>query len=83
MMATDPATATKIKLEAPDALQPLPAAEASGLVPLKATETSELDTKVAKFVDELAALDANSPDFGKKVDSYGDGSQGNRRGRGA
>jgi len=67
-MASDPATATKIKLEAPDALQPLPAAEASGLVPLKSEETSELDSKVAKFVDELAALDANSPDFGKKVD---------------
>ena len=69
-MASDPATATvtKIKLEAPDALQPLPAALASGLVPLKSEETSELDSKVAKFVDELAALDANSPDFGKKVD---------------
>ena len=67
-MASDPATATKIKLEAPDALQPLPAAQASGLVPLKNEETSELDSKVAKFVDELAALDANSPDFGKKVD---------------
>ncbi len=69
-MASDPAiaTATKIKLEAPDALQPLPAAEASGLVPLKAGETDELDAKVTKFVDELAALDANSPDFGKKVD---------------
>ncbi len=69
-MASDPATATatKIKLEAPDALQPLPAAQASGLVPLKAGETDELDAKVTKFVDELAALDANSPDFGKKVD---------------
>ncbi len=69
-MASDPAptTTTKIKLEAPDALQPLPAAEASGLVPLKSEETSELDSKVAKFVDELAALDANSPDFGRKVD---------------
>ena len=33
-MATEAGTATKIKLEAPDALQPLPAAEASGLVPL-------------------------------------------------
>ena len=59
---------TKIKLEAPDALQPLTAAQASGLVPLKQEETSELDSKVAKFVDELAALDANSPEFGKKVD---------------
>jgi len=67
-MATEAATTTKIKLEAPDALQPLTASEASGLVPLKREETSELDTKVAKFVDELAALDANSPEFGKKVD---------------
>ncbi len=67
-MATEAGTTTKIKLEAPDALQPLPAAQASGLVPLKSEETSELDTKVAKFVDELAALDANSPDVGKKVD---------------
>ena len=67
-MASEPGTATKIKLEAPDALQPLPAAEASGLVPLKSEETTELDSKVAKFVEELAALDANSPDFGKKVD---------------
>src|SRR3954464_14844068 len=73
-MATEPApetkaeTATKLKLDAPEALQPVPPAEAVGLVPLKSEETSELDGKVAKFVDELAALDSNSPDFGKKVD---------------
>ncbi|HXH00119.1 MAG TPA: toxic anion resistance protein [Sphingomicrobium sp.] len=65
-MASEPTT--KIKLEAPDALQPLTASEASGLVPLKTEETTELDSKVARFVDELAALDANSPEFGKKVD---------------
>jgi uncharacterized protein YaaN involved in tellurite resistance len=61
-------TATKLKLDPPEALQPVPVAEAAGLVPLKADETSELDSRVAKFVDELAALDSNSPDFGKKVD---------------
>ena len=44
-------------------------AEASGLVPLKSDEVSELDKKVTQFVDELAALDSNSPDFGKKVDA--------------
>ena len=38
-------------------------------MPLKSDETSELDQKVAKFVDELAALDSNSPEFGKKVDA--------------
>ncbi len=71
-MASEPstttATATKIKLEPPEALQPVSVNEAAGLVPLKSEETSELDQRVSKFVDELAALDANSPDFGKKVD---------------
>src|SRR4029453_17478338 len=64
-MATEPATetktATKLKLDPPEALQPLAVQEAAGLVPLKDTETSELDQKVDKFVDELAALDSNSP----------------------
>src|SRR6188768_3067635 len=70
MMASEPATktATKLKLDAPEALQPLAASEAAGLVPLKNEEVSELDQKVAQFVNELAALDANSPEFGKKVD---------------
>jgi uncharacterized protein YaaN involved in tellurite resistance len=69
-MATDTATqtTTKLKLDPPDALQPLPASEAAGLVPLRTEETSELDRKVEQFVTELAALDANSPEFGKKVD---------------
>src|SRR6185503_6144044 len=72
IMATDPATETetrtKLKLDPPEALQPVPLAEAAGLVPLKTEETSELDKRVSQFVDELAALDSNSPDFGKKVD---------------
>jgi uncharacterized protein YaaN involved in tellurite resistance len=61
-------TATKLKLDAPEALQAVAPAEAAGLVPLKQEEVSELDKRVAQFVDELAALDANSPEFGKKVD---------------
>src|SRR5690348_16559682 len=73
-MATEPqadtakGTATKLKLDPPEALQPVPVAEAAGLVPLKTEETTELDKRVAQFVDELAALDSNSPEFGKKVD---------------
>ena len=71
-MATEPAaetkTATKLKLDPPEVLQPVAPAEASGLVPLKAEETTELDKRVAQFVDELSALDSNSPEFGKKVD---------------
>ena len=73
-MATQPpadaatSTATKLKLDPPDVLQAVAPAEAAGLVPLKAEETTELDKRVGQFVDELAALDSNSPEFGKKVD---------------
>ncbi len=66
--ATQTKTATKLKLEPPEALQALAPADAAGLVPLKSDEVSELDQRVAKFVEELAALDSNSPEFGKKVD---------------
>jgi uncharacterized protein YaaN involved in tellurite resistance len=71
-MATEPAAettiATKLKLDPPEALQPVAPTEAAGLVPLRSDETSELDKRVAQFVDELAALDPNGPEFGKKVD---------------
>jgi uncharacterized protein YaaN involved in tellurite resistance len=73
-MATEPApetqtaSPTKLKLDPPEALQPVPAAEAAGLVPLNTDETNELDRRVSQFVDELAKLDSNSPEFGKKVD---------------
>ena len=62
------ATKTKLNLDPPEALQPVAPAEAAGLVPLKSEETNELDKRVAQFVDELAKLDSNSPEFGKKVD---------------
>ncbi|MEO6360813.1 MAG: toxic anion resistance protein [Sphingomicrobium sp.] len=61
-------TTTKLKLDPPEVLQPIAPAQAAGLIPLKAEETSELEQKVTKFVEELAALDSNSPEFGKKVD---------------
>lgn len=71
-MATEPTTETKtdtkLKLDPPEALNPIAPAEAAGLVPLKVEETTELDKRVAQFVNELAALDSNSPEFGKKVD---------------
>src|SRR5947209_17551295 len=73
-MATQPpadaaaSTATKLKRDPPDVLQAVAPADAAGLVPLKSEETSELDKRVAQFVDELAKLDTNSPEFGKKVD---------------
>nr|WP_314446428.1 toxic anion resistance protein [uncultured Sphingomonas sp.] len=74
-MATDPnaqqtaaPTATKLKLDPPEVLQPVVPQEAAGLVPLKDTERTELEKKVDGFVDELVALDSNSPEFGRKVD---------------
>src|SRR6476469_7195155 len=73
-MATDPATTTEtatkanLNLTPPEVLQPVAPAEAAGLVPLKSEETTELDKRVTQFVDELASLDSNSPEFGKKVD---------------
>jgi uncharacterized protein YaaN involved in tellurite resistance len=71
-MATDAnsatTTATKLNLNPPEPLQTVQPSEAAGLVPLKQEETSELDKRVTQFVDELASLDPNSPEFGKKVD---------------
>lgn len=63
-MATD----TKLKLEAPDVLATVQPAEAAGLVPLKDEERSALEVKVDAFVADLIATDANSPEFGKKID---------------
>jgi uncharacterized protein YaaN involved in tellurite resistance len=62
------ATETKLKLEAPAVLNPLPAQEAAGLVPLKEEQRSALEVKVDDFITDLVATDANSPEFGRKVD---------------
>src|SRR4051812_1855789 len=72
MMATQTQTtdagAQTLTLDPPAPLQTVDAAQASGLVPLKDEQKSQLDEKVESFVNELVALDANSPEFGKKVD---------------
>ncbi len=65
-MATE--TETKLKLEAPEVLNPVQPQDAAGLVPLKEDERSALETKVDAFIDDLVATDTNSPEFGKKVD---------------
>ena len=62
------ATETKLKLEAPDALTSVQPQEAAGLVPLKEDERTALEIKVDAFIDDLVAADANSPEFGKKID---------------
>ena len=66
--ATELETASTLTLDPPAALQNVAPAQAAGLVPLKDEQKSELEDKVDSFVNELVALDANSPDFGKKVD---------------
>lgn len=67
-MATD----TKLKLEAPEALAEVRPEEAVGLVPVQEEVKSKLDVVVDKFVNELIAVDSNSPEFGKKIDQLTD-----------
>ncbi|AKH43867.1 uncharacterized protein YaaN involved in tellurite resistance [Altererythrobacter atlanticus] len=69
-MATSTETATKADLELtpPEPVPTVTAEKAAGLVPVSEEKKSRLDAKVEDFVAELVALDANSPDFGKKVD---------------
>jgi uncharacterized protein YaaN involved in tellurite resistance len=57
-----------ITLNAPDPVPVVAPEKASGLVPLKDGQRSALDEKAEGFVAELALLDPNSPEFGKKVD---------------
>lgn len=57
-----------LKLDPPAPVAAVAPARAEGLVPLKAEQISELDARVARFVTELVAEDAASPEFGRKVD---------------
>ena len=71
LMATTPTqteTATELKLTAPDPVPVVPVDKASGLVPVSDENKSKLAAKVDAFVAELVAIDANSPEFGQKVD---------------
>ena len=56
-------------LEAPAPVKVLAPEKASGLVPLKEEQRTQLDAKVDAFIEELVAEDVNSPEFGKRVDS--------------
>jgi uncharacterized protein YaaN involved in tellurite resistance len=69
---TQTTTATKtagdLELTPPDPVPTVMPEKAAGLVPVDAEKKSALQQKVEGFVDELIALDAQSPEFGKKVD---------------
>jgi uncharacterized protein YaaN involved in tellurite resistance len=72
MAETAPTTttqgATDLHLTPPEPVPVVVPEKAAGLVPIDADKRSKLDEKVDGFVSELVALDANSPEFGKKVD---------------
>ena len=57
-----------ITLNAPEPVPVVAPEKAAGLVPLKDEQRTALDEKAEGFVAELALLDPNSPEFGKKVD---------------
>lgn len=61
-------TAEDLQLEAPRAVPTVTPEKAAGLVPLDEGQRSKLDEKVDAFVEDLVAQDANSPEFGKRVD---------------
>ena len=60
--------APTLTLTPPDPVPVLRAEQAVGLVPVSDDKKSKLDQKVDGFVADLVASDANSPEFGKKVD---------------
>ena len=61
-------TANDFDLTPPDPVPSVAPMQAAGLVPVSEEKKSALQEKVDGFVNELVALDAKSPDFGKKVD---------------
>ncbi|MBD3728322.1 MAG: toxic anion resistance protein [Sphingomonadales bacterium] len=70
MTTNETKTATDIGLELtpPDPVPHVAAEKAAGLVPVSEEKKSKLEEKVDDFVADLVSQDANSPEFGKKVD---------------
>ena len=62
------ATTTELNLVAPDPVPQVAPERTAGLVPVSDEVKSRLQTKVEAFIEELVSTDANSPEFGKKVD---------------
>ena len=60
--------ADALDLTPPDPVPSVSPEKAAGLVPIDDGKKCKLDQMVNSFVEELAALDANSPEFGAKVD---------------
>lgn len=73
-MATDTVTATDstLVLTPPEPVVTVAPEKAAGLVPLDDGQKSALEAKADAFVEQLAAQDVNSPEFGKRVDQIAD-----------
>src|SRR3546814_3754971 len=66
-------SATEVKEEGlvltpPEPVTPVAKERAAGLVPIDDDKTSKLDEKVDGFISDLVAQDANSTEFGARVD---------------
>jgi uncharacterized protein YaaN involved in tellurite resistance len=61
-----------LTLSAPDPVPVIASEKAAGLVPLEDEAKTKLDAKAQAFVDDLIAQDANSPEFGRRVDQISD-----------
>jgi uncharacterized protein YaaN involved in tellurite resistance len=71
-MATTATETAAMTLTAPDPVAPIAAEKASGLVPLEDSQKTQLEAKAEQFVADLIAQDANSPEFGRRVDLIAD-----------
>jgi uncharacterized protein YaaN involved in tellurite resistance len=65
---TDTTAAPTITLTAPDPVPVVAPEAAIGLVPVSDENKSKLESKVDAFITDLVSSDANSPEFGKKID---------------
>ncbi len=71
MATTIPDTAD-MTLTAPGPVAAIAAEKAAGLVPLEDAQKTQLEAKAEAFVSDLVAQDANSPEFGRRVDLIAD-----------
>ena len=69
-MATD--GQSDLVLTAPEPVAVVAPERAAGLVPLDARQKTALEEKADTFIAELVAEDANSPEFGRRVDQLTD-----------
>ena len=67
-MATQTATEIPLTLTPPDPVPVVQPEKAAGLVPVDEGTRTKLQEKVDAFVADLVAQDANSPEFGRRVD---------------